>query len=346
MPTPERIFQVGELLRRGRRGRGGPRSAAASTCGSSTRCWRSSRSAAHLDDQRPGRRSTRRDWRRAKRLGFADAQLAHLWGVDDASGRRRAIGRRACTRPTRPSTRAPPSSPPSTPYHYSTWEDESEVQPSDRPRVVILGSGPEPHRPGHRVRLLLRPRQLRPARRRLRDGDDQLQPGDRVDRLRHVRPAVLRAAHGRGRRTTSSPPRPRRPAASPPKVMVSLGGQTPLKLASLIPPELVAGTSADVDRPRRGPREVERAVRRAAHPAAAGRHRRRPRPGAGGRRRRSASRCSCARATCSAAGRCGSSTTSTSSRRPWPRSSGSNAPAGRTPARSGARAACPPSGRC
>ena len=29
-----------------------------------------------------------------------------------------------------------------TPYHYSTWEDESEVRPSDRPRVVILGSGP------------------------------------------------------------------------------------------------------------------------------------------------------------------------------------------------------------
>ena len=59
--------------------------------------------------------------------------------------------------------------------------------------------GTEPHRPGHRVRLLLRARQLRPARRRLRDGDGQLQPGDGVDRLRHVRPAVLRAAHRRGR---------------------------------------------------------------------------------------------------------------------------------------------------
>ena len=29
-----------------------------------------------------------------------------------------------------------------TPYHYSTWEDEDEVRPSDRPRVIILGSGP------------------------------------------------------------------------------------------------------------------------------------------------------------------------------------------------------------
>ena len=64
-----------------------------------------------------------------------------------------------------------------------------------KPRVVILGSGPEPHRPGHRVRLLLRARQHGAARRRLRDGDGQLQPRDGVDRLRHLRPPVLRAAH-------------------------------------------------------------------------------------------------------------------------------------------------------
>ena len=29
-----------------------------------------------------------------------------------------------------------------TPYHYSTWEDETEVRPADRDRVLILGSGP------------------------------------------------------------------------------------------------------------------------------------------------------------------------------------------------------------
>ena len=67
--------------------------------------------------------------------------------------------------------------------------------PRDHPRV-----GTQPHRSGDRVRLLLRPRQLRPARRRLRDGDGQLQPRDRLDRLRHVGPALLRAAHRRGRR--------------------------------------------------------------------------------------------------------------------------------------------------
>ena len=40
---------------------------------------------------------------------------------------------------------------------------------------------------------------LRPARRGLRHGDGQLQPRDRLHRLRHVRPALLRAAHPRGR---------------------------------------------------------------------------------------------------------------------------------------------------
>ena len=57
----------------------------------------------------------------------------------------------------------------------------------------------EPHRPGHRVRLLLLPRLLRAARRGLRDHHGQLQPGDRLDRLRHLGPALFRAADGRGR---------------------------------------------------------------------------------------------------------------------------------------------------
>ena len=29
-----------------------------------------------------------------------------------------------------------------TPYHYSTYDEETEVAPSDRPKVLILGSGP------------------------------------------------------------------------------------------------------------------------------------------------------------------------------------------------------------
>ena len=83
---------------------------------------------------------------------------------------------------------------------------------------------------------------------------------------------------------------------------------------------------------------MERAVRRAAasrsRPAARPPTSTRPWPSPSG----SASRCSCGRATCSAAGRCRSSTTATSSPRPWPSSPAS--------ARSGGRAACRPSARC
>ena len=56
----------------------------------------------------------------------------------------------------------------------------------------------QPHRPGHRVRLLLLPRQLRPPRTGHPVDHGQLQPRDRLHRLRHQRPLVLRAAdHGR-----------------------------------------------------------------------------------------------------------------------------------------------------
>ena len=58
---------------------------------------------------------------------------------------------------------------------------------------------PQPHRPGDRVRLLLLPRLLRLQGGGLRDHHGQLQPGDGLDRLRHLRPALLRAAHLRGR---------------------------------------------------------------------------------------------------------------------------------------------------
>ena len=58
---------------------------------------------------------------------------------------------------------------------------------------------PQPHRPGHRVRLLLLSGVVRPARVGLPVDHGQLQSRDRVHRLRHLRPPVLRAAHGGGR---------------------------------------------------------------------------------------------------------------------------------------------------
>ena len=59
--------------------------------------------------------------------------------------------------------------------------------------------GAQPHRPGDRVRLLLRARRDDRPRVGLRRGDGQLQPRDRLHRLRHLRPPLLRAADARGR---------------------------------------------------------------------------------------------------------------------------------------------------
>ncbi|HVL03257.1 MAG TPA: carbamoyl-phosphate synthase large subunit, partial [Acidimicrobiales bacterium] len=80
-------------------------------------------------------------WRRAKRLGFADAQLAWLWGVEESEVRAARLA--AGVVPTYKTVDTCSAEfEAHTPYHYSTWEDEDEVQPGGRPKVVILGSGP------------------------------------------------------------------------------------------------------------------------------------------------------------------------------------------------------------
>jgi carbamoyl-phosphate synthase large subunit len=84
---------------------------------------------------------SRADWRRAKRAGFSDAQLAYLWGTDATTVRstRLAAGV-AATMKTVDTCAAEFAA--RTPYHYATYEDEDEVAPLERPAVVILGSGP------------------------------------------------------------------------------------------------------------------------------------------------------------------------------------------------------------
>ena len=81
------------------------------------------------------------DFRRAKRLGFSDAQLGYLRGASEADMRsaRLAHGVRA-TFKTVDTCAAEFEA--FTPYHYATYEEEDEVRPSDRTRVIILGSGP------------------------------------------------------------------------------------------------------------------------------------------------------------------------------------------------------------
>ncbi|HEV2071278.1 MAG TPA: carbamoyl-phosphate synthase large subunit, partial [Acidimicrobiales bacterium] len=124
----------------------------------------------------------------------------------------------------------------------STWEDEDEVQPGRRPKVVILGSGP--NRIGQGIEFdyccVHASFALRAA------GFETVMVNcnpetvstdyDTSDRL-YFEPltgedvlSVLDSEAGSGQLAG---------------VIVSLGGQTPLKLAGLIPPDLVLGTSPD-----------------------------------------------------------------------------------------------------
>jgi carbamoyl-phosphate synthase large subunit len=188
----------------------------------------------------------RRSWRRAKRLGFSDAQLAHLWGAGELEVR---AAREACgvhpTYKTVDTCAAEFAA--QTPYHYSTYEDENEVGPSTAPKVVILGSGPNRIGQGiefdyccvhasfalrdagfETVMVNCNPETVSTDY----DTSDRLyfEPLTREDVLNVI--AAETVASG----------------GEPPKVIVSLGGQTPLKLSGQLPVELIAGTSpASID---------------------------------------------------------------------------------------------------
>jgi len=78
---------------------------------------------------------------RAKRLGFSDLHLAGRLGLGEVEvrARRRAWGIRAVMKAV---DTCGAEFQAETPYFYSTYEEEDEVPSSQRPRVVILGSGP------------------------------------------------------------------------------------------------------------------------------------------------------------------------------------------------------------
>ena len=80
--------------------------------------------------------------RRAKRHGFSDLQIAEIRGdLSESDVRRlrhaldvRPVYKTVDTCAAEFAAR--------TPYHYSSYDEEDEVEPGDRPKVLILGSGP------------------------------------------------------------------------------------------------------------------------------------------------------------------------------------------------------------
>jgi carbamoyl-phosphate synthase large subunit len=74
-------------------------------------------------------------------MGFSDRQIADLRGLgeDEVRDIRHALGVRPVYK-TVDTCAAEFAA--RTPYHYSAYDEETEVEPSDRDKVVILGSGP------------------------------------------------------------------------------------------------------------------------------------------------------------------------------------------------------------
>ncbi|WP_432905917.1 carbamoyl-phosphate synthase large subunit [Micromonospora matsumotoense] len=81
--------------------------------------------------------------RRAKRAGLSDRQLAALRPELAAEDGVRILRHRLDVRPVYKTVDTCAAEfEATTPYHYSTYDEETEVAPSDRPKVLILGSGP------------------------------------------------------------------------------------------------------------------------------------------------------------------------------------------------------------
>jgi carbamoyl-phosphate synthase large subunit len=232
VPTPDRIFLVGHALYRGI-------DLDAIHRASHIDRWFLDQMSAITDEHRhlQGREAatlTRAEWRRAKRLGFSDAQLGWILGEPEAEVRR--LRTAAGVRPTYKTVDTCAAEfEASTPYHYSTYEDEDEIRPGTRPRVVILGSGP--NRIGQGIEFDYCCVHASFA---LRDAGYETV-------MVNCNPETVSTDYDTSDRLYFEPLTHEDvlnviEAEDPVGVIVSLGGQTPLKLAHLLDEALVLGT--------------------------------------------------------------------------------------------------------
>ncbi len=196
----------------------------------------------------------RGDWRRAKRLGFSDAQLAFWWGMAPSAVRAARLAAGVDVVFKTVDTCAAEFAA-ETPYHYSTYEDTNEVAPSTKPKVVILGAGP--NRIGQGIEFDYCCVHASYA---LRDSGFETimfncnpetvsTDYDTSDRLYFEPLTAEDLANVLAAEARSAGQADGDPIAAGIKVVVSLGGQTPLKLAGAIDPRLIAGTSPEsIDR--------------------------------------------------------------------------------------------------
>jgi carbamoyl-phosphate synthase large subunit len=80
-------------------------------------------------------------WREIKRLGLSDARIGEIVGHSELEVR--ALRKAAKALPVYKTVDTCAAEFEAyTPYHYSSYEWEDEVRPTDKPKIVILGSGP------------------------------------------------------------------------------------------------------------------------------------------------------------------------------------------------------------
>ncbi len=178
---------------------------------------------------------TKAQWRRAKQLGFSDPQLASLLDSDEATVRQARVEQGVRVTFKTVDTCAAEFEA-LTPYHYSTYEDEDEVSPGERPRVLILGSGP--NRIGQGIEFDYCCVHASYA----------LHEAGFETVMVNCNPETVSTDYDTSDRLYFEPLTYEDvmnviEAEDPVGVVVSLGGQTPLKLADRLPAELVLGTA-------------------------------------------------------------------------------------------------------
>lgn len=247
VPTPERIFQLEVLLRRGVPVRDVHKATSVDTWFleqiasiSAQRLAIESEFAPLIKAKTLSQLAPKSDvklaWKRAKRLGFSDSQIAYLCGSDylDVRAARIAAGV-VPTYKTVDTCAAEFES--TTPYHYSTYEDTDELTPHGKPTVVICGSGP--NRIGQGIEFdyccVHASQALRAA------GYSTV--------MVNCNPETVSTDYDTSDQLFFEPLTVEDvsnviDAVKPVGVILSLGGQTPLGLAGWMPPELVLGTSS------------------------------------------------------------------------------------------------------
>ena len=180
---------------------------------------------------------TELQWRAIKQNGFSDEQLGWLWSVDPKKVRESRLKAGTLTTYKTVDTCAAEFEA-FTPYYYSTFESENEAPYTEEKKVIILGSGPNRIGQGIEFDYCC----VHASYAASEAGFTSI--------MVNCNPETVSTDYDTSDRLYFEPLTNEDVAniidqEQPDGVIVSLGGQTPLKLAAGIDPKLILGTSVD-----------------------------------------------------------------------------------------------------